>query len=97
MAPTMRRCSMRDFSLKSARRRRMTSRAPPASPALTMLTYSRSKHFGCLANDSLNVMPDSTSSTTSMRAFLRMPGFIWCSRMRRLRRIGRPASCRVDS
>jgi len=50
--------------------------APPASPALTMFTYRRSNALGCLANDSLSVLPDSTSSTTSIRAFFKAPGFI---------------------
>ncbi len=42
-------------------------------------------------------MPDSTSSTTSMRAFLSTPGFIWPSRILRLRSTGRPASCRAEN
>src|SRR4051812_28333094 len=55
MADLMRRFRDWLFSLKSARRWRMASRAPPASPALIMLQYSRSKAFGCLANASERV------------------------------------------
>ncbi len=38
MAPVILRLRLWAFSLKSARRWRMTSRAPPASPAFTMFT-----------------------------------------------------------
>ncbi len=37
------------------------------------------------------------SSTTSPSEFLSTPGLHWPSRIFRLRRIGRPASCRVES
>ena len=75
----------------------MTSKAPPASPALIMLTYSRSKALGDLPIASESVEPDSMSSQTSIRLFFRRPGFCCPSRIRRLRKIGRPASCRMDN
>ena len=37
------------------------------------------------------------SSQTSIRLFFSRPGFCWSSRICRLRRIGRPASCRIDN
>ena len=48
----------------------MTSRAPPASPALIMLTYRRSKALGALAMASESVEPPSISSQTSIRRVL---------------------------
>ena len=65
-----------DRSWNSARRRRITSRAPPASPALIMLTYSRSKALGCLPMASESVAPDSISSQTSIRLFFSRPGLL---------------------
>ena len=47
----------------------MVSRAPPASPALIMLTYRRSKALGHLAIASESVEPPSISSQTSIRLF----------------------------
>src|SRR6185503_16898687 len=83
--------------MNSARRRKMTSKAPPASPALIMLTYRRLKHLGDLDIDSERVAPPSMPSQTSIRAFLRPPALACDSRILRLRRIGRPASCRMES
>ena len=75
----------------------MTSSAPPASPALIMLTYSRSKALGLFDIASRSVAPPSISSQTSIRQFLKRPGLHCPSRIRRLRRIGRPASCRIEN
>ena len=85
------------FSRKSASRCRITSSAPPASPARTMFTYSLLNALGCLPSASDSAEPDSTSSTTSIIAFFSALGFIWRSRMRRLRSTGRPASWRVEN
>ena len=52
----------------------MSSRAPPASPALIMLMYRRLKTLGDLAIASERVEPDSISSHTSVRAYLRRAG-----------------------
>ena len=97
MADLIRRLSDCDFSLKSASRWRMASSAPPASPALIMLQYSRSNALGCLAQASERVWPLSMSSTMSPSEFLSTPGLHWPSRIFRLRRIGRPASWSVES
>src|SRR5262249_35548237 len=97
MADLIRRLSDCDFSLKSARRWRIASRAPPASPALIMLQYRRSNALGCFAKASERGEALSMSSTTSPREVLSTPGLHWPSRIFRLRRIGRPASCRVES
>ena len=48
----------------------MTSSAPPASPALIMLTYRRLKHLGLLAMASESVEPASISSQTSIKRVL---------------------------
>ncbi len=62
-----------------------------------MFTYNRSKALGHLPMASLSVAPASISSHTSISEFFMRPGFCWFSRMRRLRRIGRPASCKMES
>ena len=59
----------------------MISKAPPASPALIMLTYRRLNALGDLPMASESVAPASISSQTSMRLFFRAPGFDCCSRM----------------
>ena len=90
--------AIRDRSWKSARRCRMTSSAPPASPALIMLTYRRLKTLGALGHRFARASsPPSISSHESSSEFLSRPGFCCPSRIRRLRRIGRPASCRIES
>ena len=53
--------------------------------------------MGCLAIASERVEPLSMSSMTSPSEFLSTPGLHWPSRILRLRRIGRPASCSVES
>ena len=53
--------------------------------------------MGCLAKASERVEPLSMSSTTSASEFFRTPGLHCPSRIFRLRRIGSPASCRVES
>src|SRR5208282_949920 len=67
MAPLIFRFKDWDFSLKSARRCRIASRAPPASPALIMLQYSRSNALGCLENASESVCPLSMSYHVAQR------------------------------
>ena len=44
-----------------------------------------------------SVAPPSISSQTSIRLFFSTPGLDWLSRMRILRRMGKPASCRIDN
>ena len=97
MAPLILRLSDSLRSWNSASRCKMISNAPPASPALIMLTYSRLNALGHLAMPSESVEPPSISSQTSIRLFLKRPGLLWFSRIRRLRKIGRPASCRIES
>ena len=97
MAPLMRRFRRSPFSMKSASRCKITSSTPPTSPAATILQYRRSNAFGCLEKDSLSVVPPSTSSHTSPRIFLSLPGFCCCSKICMLRSNGRPASCNVLS
>ena len=55
------------------------------------------KIFGLLLIASESVDPVSISSQVSMSAFLSLPGLELCSKIRKLRRIGRPASCRMAS
>ena len=62
-----------------------------------MLTYKRLKTFGLLAIASLSVDPPSISSQTSIKAFFSLPGFWLFSKIFKLRRIGKPASCRMES
>jgi hypothetical protein len=51
--------------MKVARRIKIVSRIPPASPAATMFTYRSLNAFGCLRSASATVWPDSTSNTTA--------------------------------
>src|SRR6478609_9208753 len=75
----------------------MSSSAPPASPALIMFTYSRLKHFGLLAMPSERVEPASISSHVSSSEYLRRPPLACPAKIRRLRKIGKPASCKIES
>ena len=61
MAPFTFRTSASFFSRKVARRSRIVSRIPPASPAATMFTYRLENAFGCLEKASASVLPHSTS------------------------------------
>lgn len=53
--------------------------------------------MGLLAIASERVAPPSISSTTSIRLFLSAPGLAWLSKIFRLRKIGNPASWRIDN
>ncbi len=53
--------------------------------------------LGALAMASERVDPPSISSQTSIRLFLSGPAWHCASRIRRLRKIGKPASCRIES
>ena len=64
MAPFTLRMMASFFSRNTARRRRIVSRIPPASPAATMLTKRSVNAFLCFDNASASVLPDSTSYTT---------------------------------
>src|SRR3954469_8743509 len=97
MAPMTFFFSLAAFSMKSARRARIRSSTPPASPALIMFTYSLSNALGYLLIASDSVPPPSTSSATPPMIALRSPGFCCCSRICSDRRMGRPASWRVES
>ena len=57
------------LDVRRARRCRIVSRMPPASPAATMLQNRSSKTFGCLRSASASVEPDSTSCRTWNRIF----------------------------
>ena len=61
MAPLIFRTRASFFSRNVARRSRIVSRIPPASPAATMFTKSSEKIFGCFPMASARVCPDSTS------------------------------------
>ena len=52
----------------------MISRAPPASPALIMFTYSRLKHFGLLAMASESVEPGFDFVADVHQRVLKRPG-----------------------
>src|SRR5882672_6016084 len=64
MAPFTFLTSASFFSRKVARRIRIVSRIPPASPAATMFTYRLVNARGCFDKASATVLPDSTSNTT---------------------------------
>ena len=91
-APITFRFSFCALSMNAARRWRIVSSTPPASPAFTMFTYSRSNAFGCLESASDRLEPLSTSSATCPTMPLSAHGFICCSRIFSERTIGRPAS-----
>ena len=55
MAPFTFRTRASFFSMNVARRMRMVSRIPPASPAATMFTYRSLNALGCLARASATV------------------------------------------
>ncbi len=81
-------------------RPRIVSRMPPISPARTRLQNSTSKTLGCLASESLKVLPPSTSAFTCLR--MRWKAGLSCcvERISRHCTRGRPASiivanCRV--
>ena len=84
-------------SLNSASRWRITSRAPPASPALIMLHVEPVEGLGGLGHrlgeggPALDLVAD-----VDQAVFQRGPAWL-LSRILRLRRIGRPASCRIES
>jgi len=61
MAPLILRTRVSFFSRKVARRSRMVSRIPPASPVATMLVNRSVNTLGCLPMASAMVWPDSTS------------------------------------
>ncbi len=86
-----------DRSWNSAKRWRMISKAPPASPALIMFIYSRLKALGTLDMASESVAPLSISSQTSISAFFMAPGGDCSWRIFRLRNMGNPASCNIDN
>jgi len=53
--------------------------------------------LGALAIASESVAPLSISSQTSISEFFNVPGFDWFSRILRLRKMGNPASCKIDN
>ena len=61
IAPLICCCSLTDFSMYVARRLRMVSRIPPASPAAIMLQNSSSNTLGCLRMASARLAPPSMS------------------------------------
>ena len=69
--------SLTDFSMYCARRCRMVSRIPPASPAATMLVKRSLKIFGCLRIESARLEPDSTSCRIWMSARLKVLFSCW--------------------
>jgi hypothetical protein len=64
IAPLIFRTSASFFSRKVARRRRMVSRIPPASPAATMFTYRSVNTLGCWRIASASVCPAWMSLST---------------------------------
>src|SRR5947199_6554449 len=79
------------FSRNVARRSRMVSRMPPASPAATMLTYRSLNALGCLRSASARVWPLSTSYTTCRVTSARILFSVCCASMSRAWTSGRPA------
>src|SRR5205823_2571094 len=79
------------FSRNSARRTRIVSRIPPASPAATMLTSRSLNALGCLRSASASVWPLSTSYTTCRVVSARILFSVCCARMSRAWTSGRPA------
>src|SRR2546426_554714 len=79
------------FSRNSAKRTRMVSKMPPASPAATMLTYRSLNALGCLRRASASVWPLSTSYTTLRVTSARILFSVCCARMSRAWTSGRPA------
>src|SRR6059058_1206073 len=91
MAPFTLRMIASFFSRNSARRTRMVSRIPPASPAATMLTYRSLNALGCLRSAAASVWPLSTSYTTCRVVSARILLSVCCARMSRAWTSGRPA------
>src|SRR6266704_1055778 len=79
------------FSRNCARRKRIVSRIPPASPAATMFTYRSPNALGCLRSASARVWPLSTSYTTCRVVSARILFSVCCARMSRAWTSGRPA------
>jgi hypothetical protein len=78
------------FSMKVARRSRIVSRIPPASPAATMFTYSSLNALGCLRRASASVCPLSTSYTTAFVTSLSFLFSVCSERMSRACTSGSP-------
>src|SRR5438132_1295777 len=100
MAPFTLRMVASFFSRNSARRTRMVSRIPPASPAATMLTYRSLNALGCLRSASARVWPLSTSYTTCRVTSARILFSVCCARISSACTSGNPAliivaNCRV--
>src|SRR2546427_1561972 len=75
----------------------MTSRTPPASPALTMLTYRREKYLGCADNDSARDLPALICFKTSWITFRSAGLDANSAAIVKLRSRGNPACTRVES
>ena len=75
----------------SAKRARIPSRIPPASPAATMFTYNESKTLGCKASESASEEPPLMDCVTLWITAL-SSGFSHCSsRIVKHWSIGKPA------
>src|SRR6266704_2354095 len=85
------------FSRNCARRKRIVSRIPPASPAATMFTYRSPNALGCLRSASARVWPLSTSYTTWRVTSARTLFSVCLDRMSRAWTRGSPALIMVEN
>ena len=79
------------FSSVSAKRAKIPSRIPPASPAATMLQYKESNTFGCCESASAKEEPPLIDWVSLCTTFFSSGFSHWASRMFKHCNIGRPA------
>ena len=89
--------SLTFFSMYVARRFRIVSRMPPASPAAIMLVNSGSNVLGCLRIASASVWPFSTSPRVWRIVAAKFASSSWLPRISRHCTSGRPASIMTEN